>query len=123
VHILVVDDGEETRLLFSFAFSRAGHKAHTASSGSEAVSLVETRAYDAIVMDAHMPQMNGVEAVQRIRALPNGRQVPTVALTGDTSAALYRKLTAAGANRVVYKPMFPEAVLDCIEECRQDVPA
>jgi len=70
-----------------------------------------------------MPQMDGREAVPRIRALPKGQQVPIVAFTGDTSAALSRELMAAGANKVVYKPMFPEAVLNCIEDCRQDTSA
>ncbi|MBV9468525.1 MAG: response regulator [Abitibacteriaceae bacterium] len=122
MHILIVDDVEETSLLFSYAFGLAGHTAQTASSGGEALALLTTQAYDAIVLDAHMPHMDGVEALQRIRALPNGQQVPIVVFTGDTSAALHRQLMAAGANTVVYKPMFPDVVLNCIEECRRTFP-
>ena len=78
--------------------------------GLQAIERVEAIAPDAVVIDLHMPRMDGVEAVKRLR-----REHPTlclIAITGDADPALHRAAVAAGADAVMLK----EELLDGLAE-------
>jgi len=116
----MVDDVEETCQLYAWALGLEGHTVQMASTGAEAVTLMETNHYDAIVMDIMMPEMDGIEALRQIRQLPHGQQIPIVVLTGDRDEDCRVEAMQAGANTVVYKPILPLVVLKRIEDCRQE---
>tara|TARA_Y100000310_G_scaffold295131_1_gene326184 strand:- start:1091 stop:1468 length:378 start_codon:yes stop_codon:yes gene_type:complete len=67
LRLLVVDDDEDLRLLFSVEFSASGRRIEEASSGEEAVELARETMYDAIFMDYNMAGINGLEAIRQIR--------------------------------------------------------
>ncbi len=67
--ILVVDDDEQILLVWRGALSKPGWAVETAASGDEALAMVRQMAYDLVVTDIRMPQMNGFELTQAIRAL------------------------------------------------------
>lgn len=68
VRILVVDDDQESHLLFAEILSCEGAIVSTASSGMEALSLIETTVFDILVSDLAMPSMSGFEVIKRLRA-------------------------------------------------------
>lgn len=114
MHILIVDDGPEIRKLYVVNFNVQGHQTEIARNGTEALKAVQEIAFDAIVMDVEMPGMDGIEAISRIRQLPNGQRVPIVVWTGYSNKPYWEPALAAGANEVVYKPIAPGELLACI---------
>jgi len=72
LRILVVEDNELNALVLGTMLRQLGHAVETAADGAEALTKVTERRFDLILMDKHMPIMDGVEAMRRIRALPSG---------------------------------------------------
>jgi CheY-like chemotaxis protein len=86
MRILFVDDLPDTRDVFRLAFGIQGHTTRLASNGREAVEAVREEAFDAVIIDVEMPEMNGFDAVLHMRGLPNGNAVPIIMFTayGDS---------------------------------------
>jgi CheY-like chemotaxis protein len=84
--VLVVDDEPVNRLVLARMLEHFGSRCLEAASGAEALALLREQPVDLVLMDIHMPQMSGIQAVEQLRAAagPN-RQTPVVAVTGDTT--------------------------------------
>jgi PAS domain S-box-containing protein len=112
--ILLVEDNELSQAVAREFLQRAGLEVICAGSGGEALAAVETEALDAVLMDLHMPDMDGFEATRRIRALPGRQGLPIIALT---AAALQTDRTAAhaaGMNAHLTKPIDPQTLIDLL---------
>jgi PAS domain S-box-containing protein len=81
--ILVVDDMEDNREILMEMLNFVGFEVQEASSGREAIDLFESWSPHAILMDVRMPEMNGTEAIRRIRALPDGERVAILAISAS----------------------------------------
>ena len=107
--ILLAEDNQINAVLATTLLRRAGHKVDVAQNGAEAVAAAEAGGYDLIFMDMHMPEMDGLEASRRIRALgPPAGAAPIVALTANAMAADRQKCLAAGMDDFLSKPFEPE---------------
>lgn len=108
MRILFVDDLSDSRELFRIAFSLKGHSVELAANGLEAVAAVQNgEAFDAIVMDVEMPEMNGWDAVSAIRLIQPGLNVPIVMFTAYGDSVTLEHARNVGANEVLYKPLSP----------------
>ncbi|MEK8032924.1 response regulator [Ideonella sp. DXS29W] len=87
--------------------AQAGITVDCASHGAEAVSMAEQADYALILMDVHMPGMDGLEATRRIRRLPRGADVPIIAVTASAFAEDERRCLQAGMNDFIGKPAPP----------------
>jgi CheY-like chemotaxis protein len=116
MHILFVDDLPDTRDVFRLAFGIQGHQTSLASNGREAVEAVRGEAFDAIIIDVEMPEMNGFDAVAHIRDLPNGAKVPIIMFTAYGDNEAQEKSTKAGADLLLHKPILPQELLQRIEQ-------
>ena len=109
--ILVVDDHAENRRLYSLILSETGCETVEAASGEEAVGVCETREYAMILMDVHMPGLDGFEAARRIRAFPCCTATPIVFVsavyTGDRDAF---KGYGEGAVDYLVSPVVPDVL-------------
>lgn len=114
--LLFVDDMRDTRDFFRFAFELENVEVRLASNGNEAVDMVRTELFDAIVMDVEMPEMNGWDAVRLIRSLENGGSVPILMYTANGDGETRKKATEVGANTVLFKPLLPREILSRIEK-------
>jgi two-component system sensor histidine kinase/response regulator len=90
----------------------AGCSVDVVGNGEEAVAAVRANAHDLVLMDCHMPEMDGFEATRRIRS--EGSRVPVIALTADAIQGDRDRCLAAGMNDYVTKPIDPDALLDAI---------
>jgi PAS domain S-box-containing protein len=120
LHILAADDNETNRFVLSTLLEQVGVRADFACNGAEAVELAQTRTYDVILMDIHMPVMDGFEATRRIRETPGpSAQTPIVALTADAMAEHTKGYRAAGMIDVVAKPIQLASLIAAIAHALQ----
>lgn len=108
LRILLAEDNQINAVLATALIKRAGHTVDLAINGVEAVEAVSRTEYDLVLMDVHMPGMDGIEATRRIRALDGGAaKTPIVALTANAMASDRQKCVAAGMDDFLTKPFDP----------------
>jgi PAS domain S-box-containing protein len=115
--ILVVDDNDINRLLARKMLSKWGIETEIAENGRIAVQKVIENKYDMVLMDIHMPEMNGFEAVKEIRKLKGGyfEKLPIIALTASIMNDELNTIAASGMNDYVQKPFSPDELYKKIE--------
>lgn len=107
--ILLAEDNQINAVLATAIIKRAGHHVDVAVNGAEALDALARADYDLVFMDMHMPEMDGLEAARRIRALPSATaRVPIVALTANAMASDRQKCVAAGMDDFLPKPFDPQ---------------
>lgn len=121
MHILLADDTMDTLLMYSLAFTVAGHKVHLAHDGKGALAAAQTQHFDAILIDVEMPRLSGWEVATAIRQLPQRQHVPIVLFTAHYEADFEHRMLEVGANRVVEKPMMPDDLLAIITQLVADL--
>ncbi len=105
--ILLVEDNAISRLLASKTIEKLGHQVQIAAHGAEALKRLAEHHFDLVLMDCHMPEMDGFEAVRRIRAGSNGvldASIPVVAFTAHALAGDRERCLQAGMNDHLTKP-------------------
>jgi PAS domain S-box-containing protein len=113
--ILVVDDVAMNRDIAAAFLQSAGYEVVCAEGGREAVQAASDREWLAILMDVRMPEMDGLEATRRIRALPPPRAlVPIIALTAQAFTDEIEKCRNAGMDSHVAKPFTFEGLLEAV---------
>jgi PAS domain S-box-containing protein len=111
VRVLLVEDNEINQQIAVTLLSDAGAMVETASNGRIAVEYLEARgaqAFDCVLMDIQMPEMDGYEATQRIRAWPDFAELPIIAMTAHAMAEARERCYAVGMNDHLVKPIDPE---------------
>lgn len=104
--ILVVDDIAANRMMLEIFLTRNGFDVVTAESGEQAVAHSIREPFDAILMDLHMPVVDGYEAARRIRAAePPGRRTLLLAVTAAVGSEVRAKCLAAGMDEHFAKPL------------------
>ena len=102
LRILLVDDSAVARVFAARLLEFAGHEVDVATDGRQAVEAVRIDVYDMILMDVHMPGMNGIEATIALRA--GGWTLPILALSGKAAAEDFKDCLDAGMNGALEKP-------------------
>jgi signal transduction histidine kinase/CheY-like chemotaxis protein len=107
--ILVAEDDKVNRMIAVAFLHHAGHEVDVASDGQEALEACLRGAYDLVLMDCQMPNLDGFEATREIRRREGeGRHLPVVALTASSLAGDREKCLAAGMDDHLGKPIDPE---------------
>jgi signal transduction histidine kinase/CheY-like chemotaxis protein/HPt (histidine-containing phosphotransfer) domain-containing protein len=113
--VLLVEDSPANQLVAATWLRRAGHRVDIAGNGIEAVAAMGERPYDLVFMDVFMPEMDGIEATRRIRALATpAAHTPIIALTANVMAGDRERFVAAGMNGVLPKPVTGRMLLDAL---------
>ncbi|MFC5528284.1 response regulator [Cohnella yongneupensis] len=121
--ILVVDDQEINRLVARQLLEQNGYRVQLASSGSEAIIAAMTKRPDVVLMDLHMPEMDGHETTLKLREQFNAAQLPIIALTADVTQEQHAKCIASGMNDIVTKPIDPDTLYASLSRWLSDKPA
>ena len=117
---LIVEDIRSNQDVIAVMLETAGVQYVPVDSGESALNVLQTQGFDFILMDIHMPGMDGIETTRRIRA---GNQawsdIPIIALTADAAAENSAACMAAGADMFLTKPVKAKDLLSAIETVTQ----
>jgi signal transduction histidine kinase/CheY-like chemotaxis protein len=107
LRVLVVEDNPVNQRLAMRLLEKRGHRVELAANGREAVQALEKSAFDLVLMDVQMPEMDGLEATSAIRSkeLVNGRHQPIIALTAHAMKGDEERCLAAGMDGYLTKPI------------------
>jgi hypothetical protein len=115
LHVLVVDDVAMNRDIASSFLRAAGHRVTCVEGGGAAIAAVQTIDFNVVLMDVRMPEMDGLEATRRIRALGGKRAlVPIVALTARAFTEQVAECRKAGMDAHLPKPFDPDSLLTAV---------
>lgn len=114
-HILIVDDNMRNAFALSNLLTDRNLRSTIARSGMKAIELLDTTTdIDLVLMDIMMPEMDGYEAIQRIRAQHKFKSLPILALTAKAMKGDLEKCIAAGANDYLSKPIDPDRLFSML---------
>ncbi len=115
--ILQVEDNEINRQVVEKILRRAGHEVVNAANGIEALKCLELSSFDAIVMDRHMPEMDGIQATREIRGLKTpDNKLPVLGVTAGASRSELDDCIAAGMDKVLTKPVNGQELLSVLDQ-------
>lgn len=112
--VLVVEDSEPIRMLLATVLCDEGYEVDTVADGESALAHATQRAYALILTDMTLPGINGVEVIQRLRALELHRTTPVLVITAATRASELRSGRSAGADAWILKPFKTEHVVQTV---------
>lgn len=119
MHVLLAEDNDFNRTLVTTVLESGGVTVTSASSGDEAVELAARGEFDMVIMDIHLPGVDGVLAARRIRSLePRGRRVPIIALTADVFFDNPETLAEADMDACLLKPLVEHRLWQLLRELR-----
>jgi CheY-like chemotaxis protein len=103
--ILFIDDEDDIKTLAQFCLeSEAGWLMIGASGGIEGVAIAESEQPDAILLDAMMPEIDGLQTLEKLLLNPKTKHIPTIFITAKAQASDRRRFYSAGAKGVINKP-------------------
>ena len=118
MHILLADDSEDNRFLIAEYLKRSPCILDVAENGEIALGMMKSRHYDLVLMDAHMPVMDGFDATRAMRDWERGQNgsapLPILALTADAFKESAGQSAAAGFTAHLTKPIAKATLMDAI---------
>src|SRR5437762_13137136 len=115
LRILLAEDNPVHQQVATAMLLKRGHQVDVVANGREAVEAVTRERYDLVLMDIQMPEMDGFEATQRIRALPQGGTLPIIALTAHALSGERERCLARGMTGYLAKPFKAHELFAVVE--------
>jgi CheY-like chemotaxis protein len=117
LHILVAEDNELSAQVLEQSLVRQGHRVRLASNGREALAVAEEGGFDLLLLDVHMPELDGFQVVQAIRERERNadEHLPVIALTARSRNEDRDRCLAAGMDDFLTKPVRPADLLAAID--------
>ncbi len=112
--ILVVEDNEKNMKLFRDVLLATGYRALEATTGGQGVELAAGHAPDLVLMDIQLPDIDGVEALRRLRADERTASIPVLAVTAQAMQGDHERFLAAGFDGYISKPVNVVELLETV---------
>lgn len=103
--LLVADDNRTNLMIVQHILTAAGYEVDTATSGTEALERMAATRYRLVVLDMHMPQIDGIAVLRRFRLMRARRRVPVIILTANVTLQAQQDCAEAGADAYLSKPV------------------
>ena len=114
--ILAVDDSASMRQMVKLTLSTAGYQVVEAADGREALTKAKGSAFDMVLTDLNMPNMDGLTLIRELRTLSTYRGVPIVFLTTESDAGKKAEAKTAGATAWIVKPFQQDQLLNLVRK-------
>ena len=120
--VLIAEDNTVNALIAEAFLEKFGHTPYVVENGAEAVKAVQKYTFDLILMDIHMPEMDGIEATKTIRSMSVGEHIPIIGLTAEAFAERHILFKQAGMDDVITKPFTEEQLRSALGQFRSLAP-
>ena len=115
MNILFIEDDPMNRRVVRDMLDVAGAQMAEAEHAEAGLQRIEEEEFDVILVDLRMPGMDGIEAIERIRARGDRKaELPIIVVTADTAVDLRERCVSAGADEVLFKPVAMDDLFDTI---------
>jgi two-component system cell cycle response regulator DivK len=114
--ILHIEDTQECQQLVAAVLTYHGYEVLCAEDGEQGVEMARTMQPDLILMDLHLPGIDGLEATRQIKDIPTVASVPIIALTAADEASDYERALAAGCETYLGKPFSPSELVALVRQ-------
>ena len=115
-HILVIEDNDKNRKLARDVLQFRGYRVSEAATAEDGLALAAAEPPDLVIMDIHLPGMNGIEALKRLRAEEATRAIPVVAFTASVMPQDRHTIMEAGFDAFLSKPIAIKEFTDTIAQ-------
>ena len=112
--IVIVEDNEQNQKLASDVLRHKGYRVLVADTAEAGIPLVQKEKPDLVLMDIHLPGMNGIEALAKLRAAPETQAIPVFAFTASVMPQDRKEITSAGFDGFLSKPINLKEFLETI---------
>ena len=114
--ILVLDDDPDVRSVLEAALNNAGHAVRGAGDGAAGLRLAREHTFDLVVTDMMMPEKDGFEVINALRAADPRLPIVAISSGGRTQSPVYLKIAQTlGVDATLTKPIKPDALVECVE--------
>ncbi len=114
--ILIADDSESIREVLAYSLKNAGYEVLMACDGVDALKYLDGRTVDLLLTDYHMPNMNGLELIGKVRKIENYKFIPILVLTTENQNNLMKEARDSGATGWLTKPFNTEKLLQTLRK-------
>lgn len=114
--VLIVEDNELNLQLMETILSANGFDFTSATTGEASVQLVKEQDFCLALMDLQLPDIDGYEALAKIRLIKSQQELPVIAITGNTTMADQKKVMSAGFDAFLKKPFRIDDLLEVVQE-------
>jgi FixJ family two-component response regulator len=114
-HVAVVDDEESVRKALSRLIRSAGFEVESFGSGIEFLNSLQIKKPDCLVIDLHMPVLNGIDVLNKMS--DQGFNIPAIVITGYDGVGMTQRVLAAGAITCLHKPVDDELLISALTSC------
>lgn len=115
MNVIFIEDDPMNRRVVGDMLSVAGATMTEAESGEIGLKLIDANDFDMALIDLRMPGMDGITAIQQIRARGDAKaKLPIIVVTADTALDLRERCLAAGADEVLFKPVAMDALFEAM---------
>ncbi|MEP6633448.1 MAG: response regulator [Luteimonas sp.] len=118
MQVLIADDYAANRMVLQGLLQKAGHRVVAVDDGEAVLSALEASDYDAVIVDLHMPGINGLDMLRQLRVMEAGssRRTPVIVLSADATPESIQRCEQAGAHAFIAKPVVASRLLDTLAE-------
>ncbi len=115
MNVLFIEDDRMNRRVVRDMLDVAGASMTEAESAEEGLAVLDAQSFDMLLIDLRMPGMDGITAIEYIRARGDAKAaVPIIVITADTALDLRERCIAAGADEVLFKPVAMDALFEAM---------
>jgi len=114
--ILIVDDSESIREVLVFSLENEGYQVISANDGLDALKYFDGRPIDLMLTDYHMPNMNGLELIGKVRQTEQYKFIPILVLTTENQVDLMKAAKNSGATGWLMKPFNTEKLIQTLRK-------
>lgn len=117
--VLITDDSATARMITQRCLEMAGYSEVEylqAANGKEAMEVLREKKVDLLITDMVMPVMDGKALLKGVKSSPKLNFIPVFVITSLANPALEKELNSIGVDKVIYKPISPPKIMECIED-------